>query len=414
MADVLTVGAAPPRSLRATLVLALTAALMVVDFAARSSITALYPALAAEWGVGDAALGLLAGVVALCVALLAFPLSLVVDRFGTVRCITVMAIVWSAAMIASGYAANYGQLLTARVLVGVGEASYGTAGGALFASLFPADRRAAMLGAFNAMAAVGTVLGVALAGALAAQHGWRVPLQAIGATGAALAIAFAVCARPLRLEPGSAPGAAPVSWRDLFGSLRLVFTAPGAWFVYLGGGLQLFAAGALGAWLPTFLIRAYALDERTAATRAALLLLVMALGMPLGGALADRARRRHPAYRLLACAAYAAATCVLMAGAFLYPPGPLQIALLLAGTLFAAAHIGAAAAELSELVPPTLRATGFAAIAIAGNLIGLAPAPVIVGALAPRVGLATALALAALPSGFAAVSFFRAARLRRP
>ncbi|MBS0322061.1 MAG: MFS transporter [Proteobacteria bacterium] len=401
-----------PRSFRVVVVLLLTGGLMVVDFAARSSVTALYPALAAEWGVGDAALGLLAGVVALCVAVLAFPLSLVVDRVGAVRCITVMALVWSVAMIAGGFAASYGQLLTSRVLVGVGEASYGTAGGALFASLFAADRRAAMLGAFNAMAAVGTVLGVAFAGAVAAVHGWRAPLLAIGVAGAALALAFAVAAAPLHRRTGLADGDRPLSWRTMWGSLRLVFVAPGARLIYLAGGLQLFAAGALSGWLPAFLARTYGLDSRAAATRAAALLLCTALGMVIGGFVADRVGRGHPARRLVACAVYAGATCVLLGTAFAGPPGTLQITLMFVGALFAAAHLGAAAAELSERVPVSMRATGFAALAIAGNLVGLAPAPVVVGALAPRIGLADALALAALPSAFAAPLFALAARAR--
>ncbi|MBB3086027.1 MFS transporter [Geodermatophilus sabuli] len=98
---------------------------------------------------------------------------MLVDRFGRRRAIVVMAAVWSLVTLGAALAADYGQLLAARVLVGVGEAAYASVGLAVVFTVFPAHRRASLAGAFSAGGAFGAVVGVALGGALAARFGWR-------------------------------------------------------------------------------------------------------------------------------------------------------------------------------------------------------------------------------------------------
>jgi MFS family permease len=78
------------------------------------------------------------------------PLSILADRWGRVKSMFVMALVWSSATMACAYARDYRDLLLARGLVGLGEAAYGSAGAALLASLFPARIRSTVLGAFVA------------------------------------------------------------------------------------------------------------------------------------------------------------------------------------------------------------------------------------------------------------------------
>ena len=145
--------------------------LMVFDYMDRQVVVSMFPALKAEWDLSDKELGALTAAVSITVAVFAFPIALLADRWSRVRSIVVMGVVWSLATIACGFSRSYGQLLAARAVIGLGEAGYGAAGGALLTSMFPAARRATVVGGFLAAAVVGSVLGVALGGFLTARWG---------------------------------------------------------------------------------------------------------------------------------------------------------------------------------------------------------------------------------------------------
>src|SRR3546814_12471683 len=76
----------------AWLVFALTFGLLLSDYMSRQVLNAVFPLLKAQWQLSDTQLGSLGGVVALMVGILTFPLSLVADRWGRVRCLTIMEI----------------------------------------------------------------------------------------------------------------------------------------------------------------------------------------------------------------------------------------------------------------------------------------------------------------------------------
>ena len=141
---------------------------MIVDYVDRQVIVSLFPYMKAEWGLSDKQLGALVSVVSVTVALGALPVALFADRVSRVKSIVVMATVWSLATISCMFTRNYGQLLAARAVVGLGEAGYGSVGAALIASHFPARMRGALLAGFFASASVGSVLGVMLGGLIAA------------------------------------------------------------------------------------------------------------------------------------------------------------------------------------------------------------------------------------------------------
>ena len=128
---------APASRLYAWSVFALTFGLMLSDYLSRQVIGGVMPALKIEWGLLDSQLAMLVSVVSLVVGVLTVPVSLVADRWGRVRSITLMAFVWCLATVACGLAQSHGQLLWARAFVGVGEAAYGAAGGALAGPCVP-------------------------------------------------------------------------------------------------------------------------------------------------------------------------------------------------------------------------------------------------------------------------------------
>src|SRR4029453_8752764 len=165
----------------AWVVFALPFGLLISDYMARQVLNAVFPLLKADWSLTDGQLGFLSGVVALMVGLLTCPISLLADRLGRVKSIAAMAVLWSIATLLCGLAQDYQQMLAARVLVGVGEAAYGSVGIAVILSVFPRHMRATLTGAFMAGGLAGQILGVGIGGLVAAAHGWRTAFLAIGA-----------------------------------------------------------------------------------------------------------------------------------------------------------------------------------------------------------------------------------------
>jgi predicted MFS family arabinose efflux permease len=392
-------GPAPPaagRRLFPWLVLVLSFALLLSDFMCRQVLAAVFPLLKAEWALSDTQLGALTSIVALTVGVLTLPLSILADRFGRRRAILGMAVVWSLATLASALAVNYGQLLAARVFIGAGEAAYGSVGLAVVLSVFPARRRAALSGSFSAGATFGSALGVALGGALAVRYGWRWSVAAMAAIGLVLVVLYwqlltdARLAQHVDAETHDTAGPRRTG-RSL---LARLLSPPSLLCAYVGGGLQLFVAGALLTWLPSYLHRTYGLPPGAAAGLASLLLLGMAVGMIVCGLLTDRLARAAPVRTWTTAMGYATASLLLLGVGFALPPGPAQLTLIGAGAFFAAGTTGPAGSLVAGLTSASIRASALGVLALAYNLLGLTPGPLVIGMLADRLGLATAMRLA--------------------
>ena len=389
----------------AWLVFALTFGLLISDYMARQVLNAVFPLLKAEWSLSDGELGFLSGVVALMVGLLTCPISLLADRVGRVKSIALMAVLWSIATLLCGLARNYEEMLAARVLVGVGEAAYGSVGIAVIISVFPKHMRATLTGAFMAGGLAGQVLGVAVGGLVAAAHGWRTAFLAIGAGGLLLALAYPLIVRESRLNGGDKPEKSQVTLK----SLRSLFAGAQLQCAYIGSGLSLLAAAALPAWLPTYFVRYYDLPLDKAAPLAALFLAIGGAGMVICGAISDRFVSSS-SQRALLSVGYCLGCAFMITLAMNLGPGTPQLVLLGAGMFLAAACAGPAGAMVANLTPAALHGTAFAVLTLANNAFGLAPGPILTGWLADRIGLLGAMQWLPFASLAAAGVFLIAAR----
>jgi MFS family permease len=390
-------------------VFALTFGLMLSDYLSRQVIGAVFPFLKSDWGVSDAQLGALVSIVSVVVGVLTIPMSLLADRWGRVRSITLMAFIWCAATIACGLATSYAQLLAARALVGVGEAAYAAAGAALLAHTFPVGKRAAIQGAFQSAGLFGSVLGVVIGGAVASQFGWRMAFFVVGAPGLLLALCYPFFVRDYVAPklPAEDRGRAGLPFGPL---LRQVFGARSGNFAFLAFGLQMALPSILIAWMPTFLNRSYAFEPRRAALMAAVAVLAAGVGVLFGGGVADRFSHGRPRWRALIPAAYALACGVLLALGFALPPSPAALGLILGGAVFAVAHGGCAVAIVMDVTHPAVRATVTATAVLGASLLGLAPGPLLVGWVSDLADLKTALTVAPVFSLAAAALFFLSSR----
>lgn len=397
----------------AWIVFALTFGLLISDYMSRQVLNAVFPVLKAEWGLSDTQLGSLNSIVALLVGVMSFPLSLLADRWGRTRSIILMAALWSLATLACALAESFNQMLAARFFVGLGEAAYGSVGLALIISLFPPHLRSTLTGAFMAGGAVGSVLGMAVGGVVAAQFGWRWGFGGMALFGLALVVLYALLVTEERLSAGApeSPSANRVSaagrqhFQSPRGLLAALFSSVSLICAYVGSGLQLFIMAAMIAWLPSYANRYYALPPDKSGLVAAAFVLIGALGMTCCGVITDRVSRHSAIRKWLVAMTYSMASCALLLIGFQLPPGPAQFAFLGLGMFFVAGTTGPAGATVANLTHVSIHATAFATFTLANNLIGMAPGPFITGVLADRIGLLSALQLVPLVALAAALAF---------
>ena len=397
----------------AWLVFGMTFLLMLFDFIDRQIIVSMFPHLKAEWDLSDKQLGALVSAVSLTVALGSIPTAILVDRWSRVKSIAIMAGVWSLATIACAFSRNYGQLLAARSVIGVGEAGYGAAGGALLSSIFPARMRSTVLGAFLAAASLGSVLGVILGGVIATHWGWRAAFGVVGIPGLVLALLFLLVRdyKTVRLvQPGGSGSALGAK-----GALALLFRPRTVIAMCLGGAMQLFVVGTIYAWLPSFLNRFYGLAPDQAGIKAAIVVLLGAIGSVVWGLVADRMGRSRPRAKITTLAMLSVGTTVVFVTAFGFmAPGNGQFALIALGGFLMTATVGPVGAVTIDVVHPGLRATAAATVALFQNLLGLAAGPFVAGVLSDALGLEAAMAITPFACLLAALAFVAAARSYEP
>jgi len=390
----------------AWVVFALTFGLLISDYMSRQVLNAVFPLLKSEWALSDSQLGLLSGIVALMVGLLTFPLSLLADRFGRVRSLVLMAVLWSLATLGCGLAENYSQMFIARFLVGVGEAAYGSVGIAVVVAVFPRDMRSTLAGAFMAGGMFGSVLGMALGGVLAQHLGWRWAFAGMALFGLVLAMLYPVIVKEGRIAPKCAQQALDKASHPL----RTLYSSRSVIAAYVGSGLQLFVGGTLIVWMPSYLNRYYAMGTDRAGAIAAVIVLCSGIGMILCAMLCDRLGRQRPDRKISLAIGYCLGSCALLSIAFALPAGTAQLVLICLGMMIAAGTNGPSSAMVANLTHAAVHGTAFATLTLANNLLGLATGPLITGRVSDLIGLQAALQLVPLTSIAAAAVFLVAKR----
>jgi MFS family permease len=127
--------------------------------------------------------------------------------------------------------------------------------------------------------------------------------------------------------------------------------------------------------------------------------------MILCGIVSDRMGKQRPVRKFHLVAGLCSASSVLLLIAFSMPPGKMQLAMIGLGMFFAAGSSGPAGAMVANLTNPSVHGSAFAALTLANNLLGLAPAPFVTGMLADRFGLQAAFELIPI-AGLVATAIF--------
>jgi MFS family permease len=209
-----------------------------------------------ELHLSDAGIAFLTGVsLALFYVAFGFPLSWLIDRKSRRNIITISVILWSAMTTFCGLAANYWQLLMARIGVGIGEAGGTPGANSIISDYFPPARRPMALTVFSLGAPLGAWVGYNLAGAIADHWGWRSVFLTLGIPGVIVGLAvYATVREPKR---GCLDADNPATAPSFEQTMRFLWTQKSAVHVMVASAICALWGWGLTFWTPMFLTRTY-------------------------------------------------------------------------------------------------------------------------------------------------------------
>ena len=211
------------------------------------------------------------------------------DIVGTRRGFILIMLWWSGACALHGLAMNFGFLLVARCLLGMGEGGAFPAATRVVAEWIPPHQRSTAMGIINAGTAVGSVLAPPLIGIILLTAGWRMVFFAAGAIGFAWVIWRSVVYRG-NSETSIATldarlVARQLSFTDVLSMRRVQvlvfakFMSDSAWYFYLF-------------WLPKYLYDVRGFDIKHVSYYAWIPYAASGVGSFLGGWLSSALLRR--------------------------------------------------------------------------------------------------------------------------
>lgn len=283
----------------------LLTAINLVNYLTRNAIFALFDPVKRDLALTDAHLGWLGSAYVLVFSVASLPAGVIGD-LGSRRVVIAAGVaLWSLGTALSGLAQDFGWLLLARSLVGLGGAAAATASAALVADYFPGRRRSTAMSIFMAGLAVGGVFGILLAGQLEHAFGWRAAFLTLALPGFVLAVLVLRIPDPTRPATPAKEGADALLavFRELSGAARRILSTRTLVAVFVGGALISFGMNGLVGWAPTFISREMALSP----AKASLILGTYGLacgiaGTVAGGLVADWLRTRVPGAKLITTA----------------------------------------------------------------------------------------------------------------
>lgn len=364
-----------------TLLLTLAYVLSYID---RSILGALVQPIKADFGVSDWQMGLLSGL-----AFVAFygtigvPLGWLADRYRRTHIVAGGVTLWSLATVFSGLARGYGHLFTARMTVGIGEATLSPCAMSLISDSFPPEKRGKPVGVYStALAFAAGLSGLIGAAVLAAGKDgmvlplvgavkpWQFAFIAVGLPGLILGPLFLLVPEPPRRTAETTPVRFGEAFREIgrhplaFGGVGLLAAVMTT--IAYAGFFNVVAFSQTFGWTP----------QRYLAVNGAISLILGPFVVFAFGWLIDSLRARgmrDAAFRVLA-AAFVPMLPLTAIGLFM-PNAILALVVMSAGSICVGAITSSAILALLDITPGRVRgqivAIYYMVISIAG--LGLGP-----------------------------------------
>jgi len=384
--------------------------LYMFDYIDRMVVTSMFTSIERDWGISHMQSGMLVSAVYWAIVLLTFPVSILIDRWSRTKTIGVMAIMWSVATALCALTGNFVQLLMARMLIGVGEAGYAPGGSAMISGLYPIDKRAKMMGIWNAAIPLGSAIGVLLGGIIAVKLGWKHAFGIVAVPGLIVSILFLFVKDYKTVDLSfydKSRNKVRMERKDI---IKEFITKPSVIYTYFGMACVVFVTTSMLTWLPTYFEKVRDIPQESAGQMASSVMLLALIGAPLGGYLTDRWRKSRDNARLVFPALSTLLSAVVLFIALALLKGTVQYIVLLGFGILVLSFISGAAAVTQDVIHPGLRATSYAIAVVVQNLLGASTAPIVMGKIYDLTNIQTALSVLPLVLLTGAILFWLGSR----
>jgi MFS family permease len=405
-------------------ILALLTLLNFINYLDRFLVSAVAPKIQESLQINDTRIGAITSAFMFGYFLTSPGFGWLGDRHKRKGLIAAGVAVWSLATAGSGLATSFGSMFAARVLVGIGEASYASLSPTIIDDIAPPEKKNRYLAIFYLATPVGSALGFVLGGFLQHRYGWRNAFFVAGGPGVLLALVTLLIHEPDRKhveargaegagESGSA-AAARVSPSRVLGRERLYVIAVGGYIA------QTFALGGFTSWAPQYLERKLQMPLHEADFWfGAVTVLTGFLGTGLGGYWADRMKGDRVVACIKICAISSVLATPFAAACLFMPTPPLFFVVMGLCELFLFLSVSPTNAAIMLSVPIAVRANAMAVSIFAIHLLGDLVSPPLIGRISDRAGAGASglqMGMYLLPAalGVSAIVWSRGARARPP
>jgi MFS family permease len=330
------------------------------------------------------------------------------DRLRRVRIAACGLLAWSFATATAGFSYGYWMLLSARTVVGVGEASFGTVSPGIIADYFSREKRGRILSFFYLAIPVGSALGYLFGGLLGHYAGWHAAFLVVSVPGILLSLPLYFLREPSRGESDgmveSRREGVSKGYLQLAGNWSFIINT-------MAMAAMTFALGGLAQWVPTFLCRTHGFDVATGNTLFGIVtILAGIIGTLSGGWLGDHFQKRsNKGYLLVSGWGFFAGVPITICALTTQ-----SAAICLGATFFAEFFLFLSTGPLNttivNITKPAIRAMAFAVNIFFIHAFGDAISPIIIGRLSDLYGLSAALLITPIAIFIAAFFSFFCAR----
>ena len=234
----------------------------IVNYLDRSTLAIANPLVRHDLGLSIADMGLLLSAFLWAYAFSQLPVGAIVDRIGPRKLLGTAILLWSAAQVATGFAANFWQFVTARVFLGIGESpSFPSFVRGLREWHSVRDRAVPTSIVCSSPSSIGPAIAPPLLTLIMLAVGWRYMIVGLGLVGIAVAGVWMVFYRDRAMVPLNAAeeayfaeAAEPSEDAAVsLGGWRRLFSYRTTWGIIFGNFGLIYLQWMYLAWLPGYL-----------------------------------------------------------------------------------------------------------------------------------------------------------------